>query len=44
MGMHSLLYVSTAYILTTDLKMMKKTRYDLCLWGFLFGKKDQFYL
>lgn len=40
MGMFSILYISTAYILTTDLKMMEKTRDDLCLsFSFFFDKK-----
>lgn len=47
MGMLSILYVSTAYILTTDLKMMQKNGNDLCLLFFFFflWKKDkiQFY-
>lgn len=36
MGMFSILYISTAYILTTDLKMMEKNRDDLCLSFFFF--------
>lgn len=45
MGMFSILYISTAYILTTDLKMMEKNKDDLCLsFFFLDKKKNQFYL
>lgn len=38
--MFSILYISTAYILTTDLKMMEKKRGDLCL-SFFFDKKKK---
>lgn len=39
MGMFSILYISTAYILTTDLKMMEKNRDDFCLSFLFFDKK-----
>lgn len=45
MGMFSILYISTAYILTTDLKMMEKTEMTsvyLFFFFFLTRKKASF--
>lgn len=39
MGMFSILYISTAYILTTDLKMMEKTEMTSVYLFFFFDKK-----
>lgn len=39
MGVFSILYISTAYILTTDLKMMEKKPEMTCVYLFFFGKK-----
>lgn len=42
MGMFSILYISTAYILTTDLKMVEKNGDDLGLSFFFDEKKISF--
>lgn len=39
MGMFSILYITTAYILTTDLKMMEKKQRWLLFIFFFFDKK-----